>query len=74
MSYRTCVTDYVKGMKGKKLAWPPSPPPSPPLHGVGMGGGGVLSGLVLPGNSERGRGVTLVSFFWQAIMAPHLGG
>ncbi len=45
MSYRTCVIDYVKGMKVKVpvrdalagLAGPPPPPPSPPLRGVGVG-------------------------------------
>jgi hypothetical protein len=48
MSYRTCVIDYVKGMKVKVpaqdalagLAGSPPPSPSPPLRGVGVGGGG----------------------------------
>ncbi len=71
MSYRTCVIDHVKGMKVKVPVWDalaglassPPPPPSPPLRGAGMGGRGGIAGRVLPGNSERGRGVTLASLF-----------
>jgi hypothetical protein len=48
MSYKTCVIDYVKGMKVKVpvqdalagLAGPLPPPPSSPLRGADVGGGG----------------------------------
>ncbi len=59
---------YVSHVRGSKikvpvwdaLAGPAGPHPLPlssPLHGdgaVGRGGGGLLMGHVLPGNSERG--------------------
>jgi hypothetical protein len=69
------IIDYVKGMKVKVpvqdalagLGWPPSPPPSSPLRGAGVGGrGGELAGRVMPGNSERGRGVALASLQYLA--------
>ncbi len=83
MSYRTCVIDYVKGMRVKVpvqdalagLAGPPPPFPSPPLRvvGVGVGGGGVG----VPGTAWEfcaGEGGYSGKSFWQARMAPDLGG
>jgi hypothetical protein len=78
---RNC--DYVKGMKVKvpvqdALAGLAGHHPLPPLLRYaelvwGERGGGVLASLVLPGNSERGRGVTLASLFgrlgWHLIWA-----
>jgi hypothetical protein len=46
----------------------PCPLPPPPLAEV-LGGGGGMEGRVLPGDSERGRGV-----LWQAKAASRSGG
>ncbi len=39
----------------------PAPSPLPPFREAGVGGGGGLAGRDLPGDPERGRGVTLAS-------------
>ena len=67
---------YVSHVRGSKIKVPvwdalaglagPHPLPlSSPLHGDGAGGRGgeLLMGRVLPGNSERGGGVTLAGLF-----------
>jgi len=42
----------------------PPPCPPPPPDGAAGGGGGGMAGWVLPGDSERGRGV-----LWQGKAA-----
>jgi hypothetical protein len=58
MKVKVPAWDALAGLAGS-----PPPPPSSPLHGAGVGGGGVLAGQVLSRNSEWGRGVALASLF-----------
>jgi hypothetical protein len=58
MKVKVPAWDALAGRAGS-----PPPPPSPPSRGAGVGEGGGIAGRVLPGNSERGRGVTLASQF-----------
>ncbi len=60
------VKEPVRDARASRVS--PLPPPPSSVGGV-PGGGGGMAGRVLPGDSERGRGV-----LWQAKLRVEVAG